>query len=166
MTTRTAELKADLRLHRRVIEEWSPQSGPINLIMTSRCFTVGALLNINLVLPALPTTTEVRQIRMHAVQHQTFDSPTLSTSPFKAPSVRMTFWRQGPPFDRDGSTLTLNASTRLPDHRFLSSSTLKHTINPYPMTHELVLEIELLDENKKKKSLNVRTPVVVAHVSC
>lgn len=151
--------------HRKVIEEWAPQIGPITVILTARSFTVGCLVQASINFADFPPSSTLQQMRICVKQHSDWVSPRQNGPRWSLSPIKLVVQTIGGPFERDGKSIAVSSTFRMGDDRFLGPSTLKHTVTPSTARHEIVLEIEVLDADKKRKMINIAAPVTVASVS-
>ncbi|KAK9896978.1 hypothetical protein P389DRAFT_168692 [Cystobasidium minutum MCA 4210] len=148
----------------RAIEEFAPQLGPITLLITSRTFTIGALVNFNINLPAVPAECKLSEIR-GSVQAQFTWTPfkggkSWTDIPIKYPMFAL----DGASLEKDSVSGALSASTsaRLPNDRIIGPSSVKHVRTPLAITHHLLVEFDIVDETGHRKIITIREPVDIA----
>lgn len=157
--------EVSLHAHRKVIEEWAPQIGPVTLILTARSFTVGCLVQASVNFADFPATSTLQQMRICVKQHTEWISPRQSGPRWSLSPIKLIVQTVDGPFERDGKSIAVSSTFRMGDDRFLGPTTLKHTITPSAARHEIIFEIDVLDASKKRKMINIAAPVTVASVS-
>jgi hypothetical protein len=125
-------------------------------------------ITINIKLPDVPAETSWRRIR--ASVHQTFTwrsvnavGPSFAEGPFIFPFMSLV-----PPFsnqETESGSISIVQTVRMPDDRYLAPTTLKHTMTPNNISHQIVLEFEVVDKEGLKKVISVRESVTLASVS-